>query len=336
MAACKREAVAHAVANKRFCSPELVKLPSCAVAGSISIDGRDDEKASPALEEAIKELRRPNWKAHHLFLAKLLQSRVPRVADQPAALPDCRAGVNLTVCVDLDQTLLHTWRATELAAPGALRFQGGGCEYKVLLRPGAVDFLHALRSCTCGSLELVLFTAGKRHDAEKKLRALGASRNCFHHYLFRDSCILSNRVLVKDLSILGRPLSRIVLIDDCPFCFAYQLDNGVHVEPWVGQENDAQLLSLLPLLKFLASQPTQDVRPVLRRALGVRAAVDGFEPTLTQMQEWRRNGISLSSRSVAGEATKRATSRQTPHEQSQGPDRADPVGGDARPDVPGV
>ena len=65
----------------------------------------------------------------------------------------------------------------------------------------------------CKYYELVVFTAGLKDYADWILNDL--DKNGFiRHRLYRDSCRFKNGAYIKDLSLLGRDLSRTLIIDN--------------------------------------------------------------------------------------------------------------------------
>lgn len=57
---------------------------------------------------------------------------------------------------------------------------------------------------------------------------------------------------MKDLSILGRDLSKVLLIDNLRESSLLQPANGICCQPFFGDRSDQELMLLLPFLQYLA------------------------------------------------------------------------------------
>jgi len=89
--------------------------------------------------------------------------------------------------------------------------------------------------------------------------------------MFRDSCLPVEGNFLKDLSILGRDLSKAVLVDNSPHAFGYQVDNGIPIESWFDDPNDKELLKLEVFLRSLHG--VEDVRSVVRETFHIQQSV---------------------------------------------------------------
>jgi len=123
-------------------------------------------------------------------------------------------------------------------------------------RPGVDEFLAEMSKL----YEVVVYTAALSLYANPILDRLDPN-NYIQHRLFRNSCLLANEKIVKDLSRLGRDLNGVIIIDNSPSCYRLQPENGIPISTWTDDMNDVKLSQLAPLLKLLAT--VEDVRNYL-------------------------------------------------------------------------
>lgn len=91
-------------------------------------------------------------------------------------------------------------------------------------------------------------------------------KKIFTKRLYRQDCILVENFFVKDLDIiLDRDKKNMIIVDNSIVAFAFDLDNGVPINSYMGVEvDDKELLFLYSFLEELADQP--DVRPNIQNA----------------------------------------------------------------------
>jgi CTD small phosphatase-like protein 2 len=166
-----------------------------------------------------------------------------------------------TLVLDLDETLVHSnleQTLTEADFSFPVNFNNQLHIVNVRKRPYLTEFMEF----AARHFEVVVFTASQKVYAERLLNKIDPDSVLIEHRLYRDACVLVEGNYMKDLSVLGRDLSKTIIVDNSPQAFGFQVDNGVPIESWFDDEQDRQLLKLMPLLARLAT--ANDVRPVLR------------------------------------------------------------------------
>ena len=113
--------------------------------------------------------------------------------------------------------------------------------------------------------ELIVFTAGTQEYADPILNIID-KKKFFDKRLYRQHCVILDNVFVKDLSKLGRDLSKVIIIENTPQNFKLQKENGIFIKNFYGEDKtDSALLDLIPILKIVSNNENNDVRNELKK-----------------------------------------------------------------------
>ena len=187
-----------------------------------------------------------------------------------------------TLCLDLDDTLTFmTFERVRDVTTGDLRpydtivtAQDNPEDWgMVYFRPYLRTFLEAVSKV----FEVVLFTAACKEYADQIVNAIDPDNRFFAFRLYRDSCQEctpdpahpDSKIYIKDLRVLGRNLSDVILIDNSLLCFACQLNNGIICNPFRGGSEDKELVSILDVLSMLNRSIGMDTRRFFRKMYGL-------------------------------------------------------------------
>lgn len=152
----------------------------------------------------------------------------------------------LVVVLDLDETLI---------------FSRGN---RVFERQGVSKLLQTLK----GRCEVIVWTAGTRDYALDVIRIIDPYF-AIQHCIYRHPMWWNGEIgCTKDLRMLGRPMERVILIDNTPEVFRENPENGILVSDFLGREatggRSDRTLSILAdifeyVLRHLAEPKTADV-----------------------------------------------------------------------------
>jgi Dullard-like phosphatase family protein len=186
-------------------------------------------------------------------------------------------GRRKTLCLDLDETLIHTspHLNTERGyVPPLLRLDVENTNsdntksrvWYVRIRPHLSAFL---KECT-KLFEVAIFTASEKSYANPIIASIFSEAGCDipRQCYYRSSCDPIMGMHIKDLSKVRHDLSKVILLDNSPSASAYQPTNLMTISTWKGEANDTELLDTLELLRILST--VSDVRNILNLRLAQR------------------------------------------------------------------
>ena len=204
-----------------------------------------------------------------------------------------------TLVLDLDETLVHS---SFTPFPGKndiilnINLDGEIRTLYALKRPYVEEFLKELSSF----YEIIIFTASISEYANPLLNELDKNK-LIKFRLFRQHCTFEDGIYIKDLKIFDRKISNMIIIDNNPLSYDNNRENGIPILSWYDDPNDKELMKLLPILKYMASQDIKDVRYILNDIVDkTRNEINynAISRILTQENKINENENSLSSSNI--------------------------------------
>lgn len=212
--------------------------------------GSDMEPLNSSGKWAVNERRLAQWQqqpynlspATHLNLEPMLPPPRPELKQKPLLV------------LDVDETLVHAsfTPAKPFHVKITINVDGETGDIFVAYRPHLFTFLDAILPL----FEVAIFTASQSCYADQLMDAIDPQGRLGRLRLFREHCTEVNGARVKDLSLLGRPLHRIALIDNSPVTYLFQPRNAIPILSWFDDPRDTELLKMLPMLRQLAQTPS--------------------------------------------------------------------------------
>ena len=139
-----------------------------------------------------------------------------------------------SLVLDLDETLISFKLEPNEENKGTIRF-----------RPYLDSFLQKVRE----KYEIIVFTSGTQDYADPLEDAIEQDEKYFDARLYRQHTIACGKDIVKDISRIGRPLDKIIIVENMPQNYRLQKENGILIKSFYGEDiYDTALLSLGDIL----------------------------------------------------------------------------------------
>ena len=150
-----------------------------------------------------------------------------------------------TLILDLDKTISYINNITG----------------EIKLRNGLFSFLSGIKPF----YEIITFSLEPKNTCDSVINMIEQDKKYFDFKFYKEHSVLYENNLVKDLSLIGRDISKTIIVDDEEVCFKLNKENGIKIAPFNGENNnDNKLFELKKLLKEIYVANYDDLRIALK------------------------------------------------------------------------
>ena len=164
---------------------------------------------------------------------------------EPAPYIHTKNRKKYSLILDLDETLIHFKINNDDDSEGVLQ-----------IRPGAIPFLEKVGKY----YELIVFTAATQDYGDLLIDAIEENKVYFEHRFYRQHTIIIGNDFVKDLNRIGRPLDKMIIVDNMPQNFRLQKENGINIKAFWGEDASDNALEELGIILVNIAKDGGDVR----------------------------------------------------------------------------
>ena len=184
---------------------------------------------------------------HNFKILKLLEEYEKNKIEAPFI--KTQSTKKYTIVLDLDETLINIEIKDIQSNKCILHF-----------RPGLFSFLADIKPFC----ELITFTSASKEYAQPIINEIELKNKYFDYNFFREHSIICGNDFVKDISRIGRDMKKIIIVDNMKENFRLNLENGIKIAPYNGNEKDNVLYELKKLLYLIYKQGYEDIRIALK------------------------------------------------------------------------
>ena len=132
---------------------------------------------------------------------------------------------------------------------------------EIILRNGLFSFLSSIKPF----YEIISFSTETKDFCDSIINMIEQDKKYFEYNFYKEHCVLYNNNFVKDISLIGRDISKIIIVDNDEKCFGLNKENGIKIKTFNEENsNDNKLFELKKILKDLYIQNFEDVRIAIK------------------------------------------------------------------------
>jgi Dullard-like phosphatase family protein len=155
-----------------------------------------------------------------------------------------------TLVISLDETLIHFKKGNIKTNQGIIQ-----------LRPGILEFFEAVKPY----YEIVLFCNGNKKYSDLVINSVEKNRKYIDQRLYREQSIVVNNDFVKDISKIGRPIDKTIIVDNLPQNFRLNKENGINIKSFYGDNPNDKILFNLSKILVNIGKTNGDVREEIKK-----------------------------------------------------------------------
>ena len=182
-------------------------------------------------------------------------------------------GKNMTVLLDLDQTLIMTLTKQMMSSfPGIPILFSTYLHIPFVVRPGAINFLPILAQ----HAEILIYSSGTMEYVRDIVTTVPAFAQNIKYLLTRDDCYQIPGGYLKSIKVINRNIQNVIALDDSPWVYWEDLDNVIPLQPFTldHYQNDIELETALEFILSILQIP--DVRKPIRNKFKLKALAHTF------------------------------------------------------------
>ena len=155
-----------------------------------------------------------------------------------------------TLILDLDETLV------------CVKYSKKNNKNILYFRPGLYEFLDSMKVF----YELISFTSATQNYAEPIIKVIESKKKYFSYYFYRPHNVIIDKEFIKDISRIGRPLNKSIIVDNMGNNFRLNRENGILIYPYYDENNkrDNALIKLKNILLLIYQKNYNDIRDGLK------------------------------------------------------------------------
>ena len=144
-----------------------------------------------------------------------------------------------TLLISLDETLIH------FKIDSKIKNNNKGI---IQLRPGLNEFLSEIKPY----YEIIAFSNGNKKYTDLLINLIDKKKIFFDNKLYREHCNIIDNDFVKDITKIGKDLTKIVIVDNLVQNYRLNKENGINIKSFYGEINDQILFELGKILIKIA------------------------------------------------------------------------------------